>query len=89
MRRLVTLAVLLPMAIMLGGCPDQTTTKGSLPTVPADIQKCFRESALPERAYTVADVEELWKDDRVRLVVMRQCGQRFLAWYGDLQKRWR
>jgi hypothetical protein len=44
---------------------------------------------VPAKALTVAEVESLWKQDRVKQAVLRQCGQRFLAWYGDLQKRWR
>lgn len=77
-------------ALALAGC-QQSTTQGELPTVPADIQACFRGGpvGVPQKALTVAEVESLWKQDRVKQVVLRQCGQRFLAWYGDLQKRWR
>lgn len=76
------------LAIALGGCASQVG--GTLPAVPADIQACFRHGAVivPARALSVAEVESLWKKDRVRLAVERSCGRRFLAWYGDLQKRW-
>lgn len=78
------------LAFALAGC-DQTTSQGQLPTVPSDIQACFRGGpvAVPARTLTVAEVESLWKQDRIRQVVMRQCGHRFLAWYDDLQRRWR
>lgn len=87
MKALVLLAVLI-----LAGCtPPRDTPSGSLPGVPADIQACFRKAAvtIPNRALTVADVESLWKQDRVRFVAMRQCGNRFLAWYSDLQRDWK
>lgn len=79
------------VAIALAGCQPSGTTSGNLPTVPADIQACFRGSPanVPQKALTVAEVESLWKQDRIKQAVLRQCGQRFLAWYGDLQKRWR
>lgn len=88
------LAILAVLAIggLLGGCnPSGTSPSGSLPTVPADIQACFRKAAvtIPDRALSVADVESLWKQDRIRLVAMRNCGNRFLAWYSDLQRDWR
>jgi hypothetical protein len=78
-------------ALALAGCQPSGSPSGSLPTVPADIQACFRGGpvGVPQKALTVAEVESLWKQDRVKQVVLRQCGQRFLAWYGDLQKRWR
>lgn len=79
------------VALLLAGCgPDGKPTVSQLPTVPADIQACFRQGPVPitKAALSVAEVESLWKEDRVRAVVLRQCGQRFLAWYGDLQKRW-
>lgn len=80
------------LAIALGGCQPGTTVQGQLPTVPADIQSCFRDNSpvkVPRKALTVAEVESLWKEDRVRAVVLRKCGQRFHVWYDELQKRWR
>jgi hypothetical protein len=76
--------------LMLAGCQPSTTVSGSLPTVPADIQACFRGGPVkvPQKALTVAEVESLWKEDRIRQVVLRKCGSRFIAWYTDLQKRW-
>lgn len=81
------------IALALAGCqPNAATVQGQLPTVPADIQSCFRDNSpvkVPRKALTVAEVESLWKEDRVRAVVLRKCGQRFQAWYGDLQRGWR
>ena len=84
-------AVAVAAGLMLAGCQPSGTTSGQLPTVPADIQACFRQGPVkvPRKGLTVAEVESLWKQDRVRSAVMQACGQRFLAWYGDLQKRWR
>jgi hypothetical protein len=70
------------------GPSGSVKTSVSLPPVPADIQVCFNGSAVvdvPRRALTRADVESLWKKDRIRNVVLRNCGNRFLAWYGDLR----
>lgn len=89
-RRYATAAALVA-ALVLAACDTTSTTSGQLPTVPADIQACFRTGPVkvPQKALTVAEVESLWKQDRVRVAVQRACGQRFLAWYSDLQKRWR
>lgn len=78
-------------AVLLAGCTATTMPRAQLPVVPADIQTCFRHGAVdvPQRALSVAEVEALWKKDRVRIVVMQTCGERFLAWYSDLQKEWR
>ena len=90
MKYAVTAAALVA-GLLLAGCQPSGTTSGALPTVPTDNQACFRQGPVkvPPKALTVAEVESLWKQDRVRSAVMQACGQRFLAWYGDLQKRWR
>ena len=90
MKRKLTCGVAVFALLFLAACTPATTS-GALPTVPADIQACFRQGPVkvPPKALTVAEVESLWKQDRVRSAVMQACGQRFLAWYGDLQKRWR
>lgn len=95
MKRTIVRSLALPAAVaaglMLAACNPVTTPQGQLPTVPADIQACFRESpvVVPKRKLTAYDVESLWKQDRVKVVVLQTCGERFLSWYGDLQKRWR
>lgn len=78
--------------LLLAGC--EVSGNGAsvrLPPAPADIQMCFRQSGvvIPNRALTVADVESLWKQDRVRLVVMQRCGNRILAWYDQLRAGWK
>ena len=97
MNRLAT-TLALAAALLLSGCDDdyQSLTPQQrqvkyLPPIPADIPKCLRQSGvpLPNRQLTVAEVEELWKQDRLRLVVMRRCGDRLLTWYAVLQKHWR
>lgn len=37
----------------------------------------------------MAEVESLWKNDRVRLAVNRQCGARMLQWYESLRVNWK
>lgn len=84
-------AALLAVLLLAGCGPERGVTPSqSLPTVPADIQECFNKS-LPgmARGLNVGEIESLWKQDRIRYVVMRRCGQRFLAWYGDLQGNWK
>lgn len=79
--------------LVLSACgPDPgVSPSASLPGVPADIQACFRKSlpGLGDRALNVGEIEALWKQDRIRYVVMRRCGVRLLAWYGDLQANWK
>jgi hypothetical protein len=77
---------------VLGGCVDgDRTVAGKLPTVPADIQQCFNKGvgAVPARALNIAEVESLWKNDRVRVVVMQTCGKRVLSWYETLRVNWK
>jgi hypothetical protein len=79
--------------LLLAACtPPGVDPASTLPTVPADIQACFRTNGpvkVPQKALTIAEVESLWKEDRVRAVVLRKCGNRFLAWYEGLRKNWR
>jgi hypothetical protein len=52
------------------------------PYPPAALQHCFRDAVgIPDRAPTVSEVEELWKQDRIRLIVDKRCGERMQAWY--------
>lgn len=84
--------LLLPVLLLLTACgPDGTTVPSSLPPVPSDIQQCFRVGVgkVPPRALTIAEVEALWKNDRVKAVVMQRCGNRFIAWYDSLRRSWK
>lgn len=86
------LLVLLPIAVLLGGCPGRDeTAQVSLPPVPTDIKTCFREAGIvvPHKDLTQAEIESLWKNDRLRLKVQNKCGKRFLTWYEDLRSKWK
>jgi hypothetical protein len=82
------LAVL--MLIPLGGCITSSDGANTTlpPVVPADIQACFQAGPvkIPLRALTAGEVEALWGDDRIRIVVMKKCGARFLSWYDAIRK---
>jgi hypothetical protein len=62
-----------------------------LPPIPADIQACLKGAGvkIPDRALTVGEVERLWGQDRLRIVVMRRCGGRLIAWYEELRANWK
>lgn len=78
------------IAALLGGCVTSGSTPSTvapLPVVPADIQTCFEGSGvtIPARELTAGEVEALWGNDRVRIVVLKKCGKRFISWYDSLQ----
>lgn len=77
--------------LVVAGCDPQGAPAQELPPLPADIVACLKASGvdIPKRALTVQDVERLWKTDRLRIVVMRNCGARAIAWYSDLRARWK
>lgn len=83
----------LPLAFLLVACNgNDEIASTSLPPVPTDIKMCFRAAVddIPKgRDLTQAEVESLWKIERVRNKVMRQCGNRILAWYGQLRAGWK
>jgi hypothetical protein len=85
----MALALMLPLLAACGTLND--SGKATLPAVPSDIQTCFRSAPVnvPDKALSVAEVEALWKSDRVRLVVANKCGKRFSEWYGTLRAGWR
>lgn len=82
--------VLIAAQLCACGVSSNDKAKEQLPYPPADIQSCFRGAAnIPDRALSVADVEALWKQDRIRAVAEAQCGKRLLEWYQTLQANWR
>jgi hypothetical protein len=85
---------MLPLALiatLLAACgPSDKEAASALPYAPADLQHCFREAVgVPDKALTVAEVESLWKQDRVRLAINKRCGERMIAWYSTLQRNWK
>jgi hypothetical protein len=73
----------------LAGCETSSDVKpGNMPPVPGDIQACFRQGpgVIPDRALSIYDVESLWKQDRIKVVVMQKCGARLISWYNALRK---
>jgi hypothetical protein len=94
MSRAPATILLLAVGVLLGGCPGheaaQVVAKNRLPPAPADIVRCFRQggATIPDQDLTIAEVERLWKSDRLRAAVMQRCGKRFVAWYADLQAQW-
>jgi hypothetical protein len=77
--------------MLLAACgPSDKEVPAALPYAPADLQHCFREATgVPDKALTVSEVEALWKEDRVRLIVNKRCGERMQAWYASLRKNWK
>lgn len=89
---MIALALIaMPLAACDPSGSGNMTPRSQLPPVPADIQTCFRQSdiVIPDRELTAADVESLWKKDRVQKVVLRRCGSRFEAWYNSLRRSWK
>jgi hypothetical protein len=89
------LASTLALPLVLTACvskpaaPPVVVIKPNLIEIPADLRKCVETSGvvIPARALTVAEVEQLWKNDRVRLAVVRGCLKRALAFYDAQKKR--
>lgn len=69
--------------------PPAVVVRPQLVEIPADLRKCVATSGVtvPDRPLTVAEVERLWKDDRVRLAIVRNCLRRALAFYDDQKRR--
>lgn len=79
------------LLIPLGACASSgSLPRSQLPALPADVTTCFRDVVdVPDRALTVAEVEQLWKQDRVRAAASKRCGARLVNWYGALRGAWR
>lgn len=78
------------MLTLLAGCvtsgkPVPQVVGFQFPPVPTDIKTCFKSVVpVPDHELSVAEVETLWKQDRVRVRVNQTCGERFIRWYDDL-----
>ena len=90
---MILLAACLPLLLNACDESDRPPVPAStpLPAVPADIRACFAGAGvdIPRRALTVGDVERLWKQDRLRAVVMQRCGTRLIAFYDQVRRSWR
>lgn len=78
------------IAMILTACArlDEPQTFAPLPSAPGDIVACFDEpglSRIPDRDLTVADVERLWAQDRLRAIALQRCGERLLAWFDNIR----
>lgn len=74
----------------LGACDrsGEPVTFAPLPEAPGDIVSCFDVpglSRIPDRALTVADVERLWAQDRLRAIALQRCGARLLEWFDNVR----
>lgn len=75
----------------LAGCATSASVvpppAAILPEPPSDLRTCFVGVVdIPVRDLTVADVERLWKQDRVRSAAMQRCGLRLLKWIDELRE---
>jgi hypothetical protein len=79
------------IAMPLAACaPSVRAVPPELPALPPDIRICFVDTVpIPDRPLSVAEVEQLWKNDRARSSAMRRCGRRIVAWYDELRDSWR
>jgi hypothetical protein len=91
--RLHRILPLVATVVFLAGCnaSDKPPAHTPLPPIPADIQACLKGAGvtIPDRPLTVGEVERLWGQDRLRIVVMRRCGGRLIAWYEELRANWK
>lgn len=91
-KRLATTAALVG-SLALAACDENDNLRPEmrLPPLPNDLRVCLQRSGIdiPKRALTVGEIERLWKEDRITIVAMRNCGNRIIAFYNTLRKRWR
>lgn len=84
------LLALIALPLAACGPSDNTSTTTALPSVPADIQACFRAAGnVPDKALNAGEIEALWKSDRVKVAVNARCGARALSWYESLRVNWK
>lgn len=88
---LILAAACLLMPLVACDESDSPPASTPLPPIPAELRTCLAGAGveIPDGPLTVGQVERLWKQDRLRIVAMRQCGTRLLAFYDDLRRSWR
>ena len=91
---MLLLASILMLPLGLTACvkreappPPVVVIKPNLIEIPADLRACAETSGveIPKGGLTVAQVEMLWKNDRIRIAILRKCARRALAFY-DAQR---
>jgi hypothetical protein len=90
------LRAILPLALTalaLTGCVESASQPPAtpLPPLPVELKSCLKGAGvtIPDRELTVGEVEKLWAQDRLKIVVMRKCGARVVSWYATLRATWR
>jgi hypothetical protein len=80
-------------ALALTACVESVSPPPAtpLPPLPTELKSCLRGAGvtIPDRELTVGEVERLWAKDRLRIVVLRKCGLRIVAWFEYLRANWK
>jgi hypothetical protein len=80
-------------ALALTACVESASPPPAtpLPPLPTELKSCLKGAGvtIPDRELTVGEVEKLWAQDRLKIVVMRKCGARVVSWYATLRATWR
>ncbi|SDM67950.1 hypothetical protein SAMN05216360_10391 [Methylobacterium phyllostachyos] len=86
MRRVLTLAAVVGLAVALGGCPDKAaldlTGRAALPPVPADLEACIHRTfpEIPARAFGRREAVGIIADAKLLDRAKTACGERALLW---------
>lgn len=74
--RLIPTLLVLHLPLMNGSCTDDQVAYAKLPTqVPQRLVDCAKQKGvvIPPRKLTEAELEKLYKTDRLTIVVLRGC----------------
>lgn len=92
LRILAVLCLATPLVACNPSADPRHKTNVKIPRAPEAVRKCINETNLvtiPNRDLSVAEVERLWKNDRLRFVIVKKCGQQLDQWQEQLHSRWR